>query len=358
MRGAFFLAVRPTAIDANWRFNVGFVTGAQNFDVVSLGDVVTDEFIRLPDGPVRVRADDEGRWLEIPLGTKLAVGDDSSTSVGGSAANAAVAMSRLGLRVGLASYLAHDQIGLDILSAMRGEGVGTDLVHVDSPSHTVRNFVLSFGGERTILVRHSEFNYDWKGFRDHDLPTWLYVNSLGPDALKYQDELADWLGARPNVRLAFQPGTFQVEAGTKRLHRMYERAEVLLCSRAAAEQITGLASGDVNEMLNALRKLGPRNVVVFDETGGAVAANEVGRFSIAEFPDPDPPLDTTGTGDAFAATLVAALITGMPLREALRWPPVNAASVSRHFGTQGGLLRLDDLVTRLDAVPEFVTQDQ
>jgi len=54
--------------------------------------------------------------------------------------------------VGLASYLAHDQIGLDILAAMRGEGVGTDLVHVDSPSHTVRNFVLSFGGERTILV--------------------------------------------------------------------------------------------------------------------------------------------------------------------------------------------------------------
>jgi sugar/nucleoside kinase (ribokinase family) len=111
-------------------------------------------------------------------------------------------------------------------------------------------------------------------------------------------------------------------------------------------------------MLDALRKLGPRDVVVFDEIGGAVAANEAGRFSIAEFPDPEPPLDITGAGDAFAATLVAALITGMPLREALRWPPVNAASVSRHFGTQGGLLRLKDLVTRLDAAPEFAVQDR
>jgi sugar/nucleoside kinase (ribokinase family) len=80
-----------------------FVTGAQNFDVVSLGDVVTDEFIRLPEGSVRVRADEMGRWLEIPLGTKLVIEDDLVPATGGSAANAAVAMSRLGLRVGLAS---------------------------------------------------------------------------------------------------------------------------------------------------------------------------------------------------------------------------------------------------------------
>jgi hypothetical protein len=38
-----------------------FVTGAQNFDVVSLGDVVTDEFIRLPEGSVHVSDDEKGR---------------------------------------------------------------------------------------------------------------------------------------------------------------------------------------------------------------------------------------------------------------------------------------------------------
>ncbi len=336
---------------------MGFVTGAQNFDVVSLGDVVTDEFIRLPEGPVRVRADEEGRWLEIPLGTKLVVGDDAAPSAGGSAANAAVAMARLGLRVGLASYLAHDQVGLDILAAMRGEGVRTDLVHVDSPSHTVRNFVLSFGGERTILVRHAEFNYHWKGLRDHEVPAWVYLNSLGPDALTYQDELADWLDEHPSVRLAFQPGTFQVDAGTARLRRLYERAEVLLCGFAGAEAITGSPRSDAEALLDALRKLGPRTVIVFDETGGAVAADADERLSIDEFPDPDPSIDATGAGDAFAATMVAALISGVPLREALRWPPANAASVSRHFGTQQGLLRHDDLVARLDATPSFVARE-
>ena len=339
---------------------MGFVTGAQNFDVVSLGDVVTDEFIHLPQGSVRVRDDGGGRWLEIPLGTKLIIEEDSLPATGGSAANAAVAMSRLGLRVGLASYLAHDQIGLDILSAMHGEDVGTGLIHVDSPSHTVRNFVLSFGGERTILVRHAEFNYHWEGLRDYEVPTWLYINSLGPDALTYQDELADWLDQYPNVRLAFQPGTFQLEAGTERLARLYARAEVLLCSRATAEAITGTSAADPVHVLDALLRLGAGNVVVFDESGGAVAANDSERLRIEAFPDPDPdpPLDLTGAGNAFASTMVTALVRGMPLREALRWPPVNVVATSRQFGAQSGLLRHDDLVNRLDAAQsEFTARD-
>jgi len=62
--------VQPSLRNTNMEVFNGIVTGAQNFDVVSLGDVVTDEFIRLPEGAVHVRVDDDGRWLEIPLGTK------------------------------------------------------------------------------------------------------------------------------------------------------------------------------------------------------------------------------------------------------------------------------------------------
>jgi len=337
---------------------MGFVTGAQNFDVVSLGDVVTDEFIRLPEGAVHVRVDDDGRWLEIPLGTKLVIEDDSLPATGGSAANAAVAMARLGLRVGLASYLAHDQIWLDMLSAMRGEDVDTSLIHVDSPSHTVRNFVLTLGAERTILVRHADFNYKWKGFRDYEVPTWLYINSLGPDALAYQDELADWLDSFPNVRLAFQPGTFQLEAGTKRLARLYARAELLLCSRAAANIITGTSSSDSKHLLDDLLKLGASNVVVFDESDGAIAAHDSERLQIDAYVDAFPPIDITGAGYAFASTMVAAIVSGLSLREALRWPPINAATTSSQYGTQSGLLRHDDLIRHLDAAPaNFVARD-
>ncbi len=333
---------------------MAFVTRAQKFDVVSLGDVVTDEFIHLPEGPVRVREDKDGRWLEIPLGTKLIIEDNSVPATGGSAANAAVSMSRLGLRVGLASYVAHDQIGLDMLSAMRGDDVDTSLIHVDSPSRTVRNFVLSYGGERTILVRHAEFNYHWQGCRDYEVPTWLYINSLGPDALAYQDQVADWLDEFSNVRLAFQPGTFQLEAGTERLARLYARAELLLCSGAAAQAIAG-ALEDPSHLLDALLTLGAKTVIVFDERGGAVAANDSERLRIDSYLDAEPPLDLTGVGDAFASTMVAATVRGLALPEALRWSSVNATAASRQFGTQGGLLRYSELRSLLDAAPPTFT---
>ena len=335
-----------------------FATSAQNFDVVNLGDVVTDEFIRLPDGPVRVRTDESGRWLEIPLGSKLVIKDDEPPPTAGSAANAAVAMSRLGLRVGLATYLAHDQIGLDILSAMHGENVGTSVVHVDSPNHTVRNFVLSFGAERTILVRTPEFNYHWTGFRDHDIPAWLYINSLGPDALTYQDEIADWLEQHPRVRMAFHPGIFQLEAGTGRLARLYATAEILPLERGSAESITGVSYADSNHLLQALLDLGAKNVVVYHESGEAIAASDSERSRIGPFDDAESPLDLTGAGDAFAATVVTAFVRGVPMREALRWASVNLAATSRQIGTQTGLLRLHELIARLAATPaDFVARD-
>jgi len=334
---------------------MGFVTGAENFDVVSLGDVVTDEFIELPADTVHVRVDDGGRWLEIPLGTKLVLDDDAPMSAGGSAANAAVAMARLGLRVGLASYLAHDQIGLDILSAMRGEGVVTELVHVDSPNHTVRNFVLAFGGERTILVRHAEFNYHWKGLRNHEIPAWLYVNSLGPDALTYQDEVADWLDEHPKVRLAFQPGTFQVEAGTARLARLYQRAELLICSHTMAEAITNVRGKD-DQILEALRALGPQRVVVFNDGGGAIARDVDEHLRIDTYPGAKAVLDSTGTGDAFGATVVASIVGGSTMHEALRWAALNAAEVASQYGTQTGLLHRSDLIDQLDSSPGFLAQ--
>jgi sugar/nucleoside kinase (ribokinase family) len=339
-------------------FSASFATGAQNFDVVSLGDVVTDEFIRLPEGSVRVREDDDGQWLEIPLGAKLVIRDDEPPPTAGSAANAAVAMARLGLRVGLATYLAHDQIGLDILSAMHGENVGTSVVHVDSPNHTVRNFVLSYGAQRTILVRTPEFNYRWTGFRDHDIPAWLYINSLGPDALTYQDEIADWLEQHPHVRMAFHPGIFQLEAGTERLSRIYAAAQILVCERGSAERITGVAYADAHLLLDTLLGLGPNNVVVYHESGEAIAASHSERVRITRLGDAEQPLDLTGAGDAFAATIVAAMVRGVSLRDALRWAALNLVATSQQIGTQAGLLRLSELLHSLDATPEAFSLDE
>ena len=84
-------------------------------------------------------------------------------------------------------------------------------------------------------------------------------------------------------------------------------------------------------------------MIVLDETGGAVAADGAKRYLVPPFPDPSAPLDRTGAEDAFAATLAAALIRGMPFAEALRWSPVNSMSVSHELGSQAGLLHEEEL---------------
>jgi sugar/nucleoside kinase (ribokinase family) len=56
------------------------------------------------------------------------------------------------------------------------------------------------------------------------------------------------------------------------------------------------------------------------------------------FPDDGPVADRTGAGDAFAATLVAGLVSGLSLRQALVRAPVNSMRVVQHVGSQAGLV--------------------
>jgi ribokinase len=332
---------------------MGYVTEAQRFDVISVGDVAADVFITLPAGRVQQVVDSEGRWLRLPLGAKLPYERETTVAAGGSAANVAVAMARQGLRVALASFLAHDEIGRDLFSALHAEHVDTRLMHVDSPAHTNRDFVLSLHGERTILVRHGAFGYHWPHLRPSEVPAWLYLTSLGPSALEYEQQIADWLDETPQVRLALQPGSVQIEEGPKRLSRLLERAEVLLCGVADARELCDGHPGKQLELLAELQRLGARHVVLVDDLGGGIASDGVHVYSVPPFPDASAPLDRTGATDAFAATVVAALVRGVPLREALRRGPVNYMNVSHELGSQVGLLFDDQLSALLAEVPDF-----
>ncbi|HTW98786.1 MAG TPA: PfkB family carbohydrate kinase, partial [Acidimicrobiales bacterium] len=89
---------------------MGFATSAQRYDVICVGDVAADVFITLPAERVRQHADGEGAWLELPFGGKVPYEGETTVAAGGNAANVAVGLARQGLRVALASFLAHDEI--------------------------------------------------------------------------------------------------------------------------------------------------------------------------------------------------------------------------------------------------------
>ena len=324
----------------------------QRFEIVCVGDVATDVYIALSKDEARVLDGPEGRRLEVPFGAKIPFERSVTVEAGGNAANAAVACARLGLRTALASYLGADQLGRDILAALHRESVDTSLVRLDQRLPTNKHFVLWLGGERTILVRHESYDYHWPHLRPSEVPAWLYLSSVGRETHAYEEQIADFLDENPTVELAFQPGTYQLEEGPQVLRRLYERASLLVCNVEEAARISGVSSSaGTGALLDALRALGPRRVVVTDSVAGAFASEGDRVLEVPAYPDPGPVVDRTGAGDAFAATLTACLVRGMDLEESLRRAPVNAASVVQQVGTQQGLLRQAELDAYLASAP-------
>jgi ribokinase len=320
--------------------------------VLCVGDAATDVFIRLDAGHVRLRNDDEGAWMDLPFGAKVPFEYTLTVEAGGNAANAAVGFARLGLTTALAAHLGTDQIGRDMTAALHREGVDTHLVryHAGQPSN--RNFVLWFGSDRTILVHHEIYDYHWPDLSPREVPRWIYLSSVGSDAPAYYEKIATWLEGEPSVRLAFQPGTFQIALGRGPLRCLYQRTDLLICNREEAVEIGGGDHADVGELLSRLHRLGPRTVVITDGAAGAYASDRTHRYIVPAYPDPAPPLERTGAGDAFSCALVAGLAQDHPLTEALACAPVNAMSVVQEIGSQTGLLTDVELASLLACAPE------
>jgi sugar/nucleoside kinase (ribokinase family) len=321
------------------------------WDVLTVGDAVTDVFIRLSGAHIAIRHDQDGQWMDLPFGGKVPFDFALTVEAGGCAANAAVAFARLGLSVGIAAHAGSDQAGRGMQAALDREGVDTHLVRFDPGHPSNRNFVLWHGQDRTILVHHEIYDYHWPHLSLRETPHWVYLSSVGSDASDYYDQIVNWLDIQTGVRFVFQPGTFQIAQGADALRRVYRRANVLVCNREEAVEIGSAPHADPAAILSSLHALGPEIVVVTDGPSGAYASDGVHRYRVPRYPDPAPPLERTGAGDAFAAALVAALSKGRVLGEALAWAPVNAMSVVQEVGSQAGLLSEPEILGHLKNAP-------
>lgn len=320
-------------------------------DVLSVGDTASDVFIRLADAHIRIWEDDHGHWMDLPFGGKVPF-EYALTVDAGNAANAAVGFARLGLSTAIAAHVGSDQVGRNMAAALERDGVDTHLVRFDPGQPSNRNFVLWCGQDRTILVHHQRYDYHWPHLSPREIPRWLYLSSVGGDGAEYYDQIVAWLDAEPSVRFVFQPGTFQISEGAEALRRVYRRTDVLICNREEAVEIGGADHSRLGDILESLHQLGPRIVVVTDGPDGAYASDRARRYRVPSYPDPSTPKERTGAGDAFSSALVAALVKGHPLEEALAWGPVNAMNVVQEVGSQSGLLSEETVLQLLKCAPE------
>jgi sugar/nucleoside kinase (ribokinase family) len=323
----------------------------QPIDFFAIGDIVTEPFIRLKDANVHCKINNEECEICMRWGDKIPYESFTVCAAVGNSSNAAVAAARLGLNASLRAYLGHDRYGEDSLGVLKNEGVDTSYVVIDPVRPSNYHYVLWYADNRTILVKHEEYDYTVPELAQ--APKWIYLSSLAANSLPYHQAMIEWLKKYPESKLAFQPGTFQMKLGVEALKPIYERSDLFICNKEEAERILNKPAGsDMKELLVAVQALGPKIVVITDDKRGCYAIDQSGKaIHVPRYPDPRPPFEITGAGDALASGTAAALALEKPLEEALRWGSANASAVIQEIGAQKGLLTRAQIETAVANPP-------
>ncbi len=323
----------------------------ENLDFVAIGDIVTDAFIELKDAWIEDDNPEKTKELCMRFGDKIPYEKVDVIPAVGNSPNAAVSAYRLGLKSALVTNLGDDKYGLEMLERLKKEGIDTRFVKTHKGIGSNYHFVLRFKAERTILVKHYEYNYS---LPDLGSVKWVYLSSLAENSLPFHEMIADYLEKHPETKLAFQPGTFQMRLGKEKLRRLYKLSEIFFCNKEEAQRILDTEESDISKLLENMHTLGPKIVVITDGPNGAYVfdSNTQEKWFGPMYPDPAPPVDRTGAGDSFASTFTSALILGKSISEALRWGPINSMSVVQKVGAQAGLLTQSELKEFLDDAPE------
>ena len=327
----------------------------QPIDFLAIGDVFIDTFIELDpeDATVSCNVDNANCTLSMRFGDKLPYRNATAVVGVGNAGNAAVAGARLGLGSALMTITGNDDDGEKIWNKLASENVIPLFMRKDQAMPTNNAYVLQYGPERTILVKQAEYPYSVPTeLLESNTPSWIYFTSIARNTLDFHRGIAQWVKDHPGVKLAFQPGTFQMQLGAEALKDVYEATYAFFCNKEEAQRILGLPAADFPELHAAMRALGPKIVVITDGSKGLTASDEDGNgYFVPMYPDPKPPVSRTGAGDATSSTICAALHLGMPLETAILWGPVNSMNVVQHVGAQTGLLSRDEIEGYLRIAP-------
>jgi ribokinase len=325
-------------------------------DFLAIGDIVVDAFIKLEDAHVHCNIDREGCELCLRFGDKIPYESVTVIPAVGNSGNAAVSAARLGLSVAFMTNLGDDQNGKECLSVLEKEKIDTALVKIWKNKLTNYHYVLWYDVDRTILVKHQKYERTWPQIEESNSPLWIYLSSLGEDSLSFHSEISEYLEKHPKVKLAFQPGTFQMKFGTDALKKIYARTEIFFSNLEEAGRILNKEkigeNKNILELCQEIHALGPKMVAISDGANGAYLYLNDELWHHPIYSNDIPPFEITGAGDAFSSTFTVALALGKTPFEALAWSLINPMSVIQQIGAQAGLLTREKLEKYLKNAPK------
>lgn len=311
----------------------------KNIDVLAIGDITVDAFIKIKEAEVKQENND--KLLCIPFGSKIPYEESIIIPGVGNSPNAAVSASRLGLNASILTFIGDDKNGEDCKNSLEKENVNTEYCITNKNKKTNYHYALWYKDERTILIKHEEYN---AYLPQIEKPKWIYLSSLGSYAENLHKDIEKYLLENTDVKFAFQPGTYQIRMGIDKLKNIYSRTEYFCCNLEEANMILGTDTRDASVLLDKIADLGPKIITITDGPNGCYMRNNNSeKYFMPIYKDPKPPLERTGAGDAFTSTFMSFLILDHTPLEALKYAPINSMNVVQYIGAQEGLLTLEKI---------------
>lgn len=322
----------------------------KKIDFLAVGDITAEPFIKIDNSNINCDSNNENCSICFGFGDKVPYESAEITYAVGNSPNVAVGVSRLGVTSSLVSYIGDDDIGKKDIESLMRDNVNVEYLKIVPDMNSNYHYVLWYGNERTILVKHTEFPYLFS----NDVPEakWMYLSSLASNSISYHNQISEYLNKYPDTKLAFQPGTFQIKLGLEALKDIYARTDILFCNYSEAQRILDTKETDKFKLLSMLGKLGPKNVIMTDGIKGAYAQHNNDVYFIPIYNNGMESIESTGAGDAFASGVISALILDKNISEALYWGPINALFVTQAVGAQKGLLTREVLEEYLLNAPD------
>jgi ribokinase len=291
-------------------------------DVVALGDLNVDII---------------AHFDRYPAKGEDALAHATEIHCGGSAANAAMALARIGFRTTLISRVGPDSWALKALSCLSEAGVDPRSLQRDPAAMTGMMYVIvTPDGERTILgYRGANVFTDPNQIHESDIADALVFHLSGYALLAEPQRsaalLALEMACRHGVTVTLDPGMTVPKVALDEMRALLPVINILLPSLAEAQALTGQDGPE--DCAGALLDRGVQVVAVkLGQEGCLVGAD--GKFvRLPGFAVET--RDSTGAGDSFAAGFIAGFLGGLDWLCAAVLGNAVGAMAAAHVGAAG-----------------------
>src|SRR3989344_3809760 len=301
------------------------------YDVITVGSATVDVFAKTHFSELIKIIDPKGETdlLAYPSGAKILI-DELDFTTGGGGTNTAVALSRLGHKVAFLGKL--------------GEGTNSDFIHKNLIKEKIQLLCAHGNGNAGYSVILDNLEHDrtiltYKGANDKllwkDIPLkklktkWFYFSAMMGESFRTSEKLAEF-AQKNKIKIAFNPSSYLAEKGSGYLKNILNRAELLILNKEEACLLVG--HDGMDGLLLRLKGLGPKTAVITDGKHDLHAIDKNHIYSAK------PPLvkvlDSTGAGDAFAASFLSGMLRKNDIEFAIRLGVANAQSVVKNYGAK------------------------